>query len=52
MGQYYKENVSVKLEDVYLESDKQTPIIFILSKGADPTADIKKLGEEKQFLMY
>ena len=37
MGNYFIENIQFKINDIYDESDNQTPIIFILSKGADPT---------------
>lgn len=52
MGEYYIENLQVRIEDVYDESDSQTPIVFILSKGADPSSEIKKFGESKDFKMY
>ena len=52
MGEYYIDSLTVKIEDVYAESDSSTPIVFILSKGADPSSEIKKFGELKNFIMY
>ncbi len=41
LGDIYTENQAIKIDDVYRESDNRTPIIFILSKGADPSSQIK-----------
>ena len=38
LGEIYTENHNIKIDDVYRESDNRTPIIFILSKGADPSS--------------
>lgn len=43
MGEYYVESLEVKMVDVYAESDCQTPIIFVLSRGADPKSLINRL---------
>lgn len=51
MGPYYVGSLNVRMEDVFLDADRQTPIIFVLSQGADPTSIIKKLGESKGFIM-
>lgn len=37
IGEFFIDNSPPKIEDLYAESDHQTPIIFILSQGADPT---------------
>jgi len=51
MGSYYVGSLAYKMEEVFNDADSQTPIIFVLSKGADPTSIIKKLGEDKGFVM-
>ena len=37
LGELFIDTTPSRLEEVYQESDWKTPIIFILSKGADPT---------------
>ncbi len=37
MGQYYVEAQTVTMEKIYVDTDQFTPLIFILSTGADPT---------------
>ena len=37
LGELFIDTSPSRLEEVYHESDWKTPIIFILSKGADPT---------------
>ena len=39
LGELFIDTTPSRLEEVYEESDWKTPIIFILSKGADPTQD-------------
>ena len=39
LGELFIDTAPSRLEEVYEESDWKTPIIFILSKGADPTQD-------------
>jgi dynein heavy chain len=36
MGKFYVEEPPMKMETIYAESDKTTPIIFVLSPGSDP----------------
>mgnify|MGYP006075135305 CR=1 FL=1 len=38
------------MQTVYDDSDVKTPIIFVLSSGADPTQLIFNLAKEKEFL--
>ncbi len=52
MGDFYLGVLDNSLESIYEESDNITPIIFVLSKGADPSNLIKKLGEAKGFKIY
>jgi dynein heavy chain len=37
MGQYYVEAQTVTMDSIYQDTDMHTPLIFILSTGADPT---------------
>ena len=47
LGKFYDQVVNPTMEDVYNASDCKTPIIFILSPGADPTSLLFKLAKEK-----
>jgi dynein heavy chain len=46
MGSYFVGSPEVKMETIYAESDSRTPIIFVLSQGADPRSAIEKLANE------
>jgi dynein heavy chain len=35
------------MESIYVDTDNLTPLIFILSTGADPTNSLMKFAEEK-----
>ena len=37
------------MQEIYKESSNRTPIIFILSPGADPMSQMMRLAEERQF---
>jgi len=37
MGKFFVEGQTVTMEAVYNDTDYKTPMIFILSTGADPT---------------
>jgi dynein heavy chain len=47
LGKYYIESPPMKLEDVLNDSTPITPIIFVLSPGADPIAYLMALAAEK-----
>jgi len=47
MGQYYVENPPMEMDLIYKESDKKTPIIFVLSQGADPRESMLKFAKKK-----
>ena len=47
MGTYFDEIKTTTLEEIYLTSDYKTPVIFILSTGADPTSSLLKYSQEK-----
>jgi len=49
IGDYFIENLAGNIEDVYKDSIKTTPIIFILSQGADPTIMIMKFAEDHKY---
>lgn len=46
-GKKYVTSKPMDLEDVYQETNNRTPIIFILSTGADPTAMLQRFAEKK-----
>lgn len=47
MGKKYIEPQEFKLEPIYADSEAAVPLIFILSPGADPMADLLMFAEEK-----
>jgi len=48
LGEYYSESPSSTMEQLYQDSDKITPVIFVLSQGADPTNQLIKFAEAKK----
>lgn len=48
LGNYYEQIHTVSLEKIFIGSDNKTPIIFILSQGADPTASILRFAQERE----
>ena len=49
MGQRFIEPQSSDLSVVFKESSPVTPLIFVLSAGTDPAADLYKFAEEMRF---
>jgi len=49
MGKFYVESPSVTMEVVYADTDVKTPLIFVLSQGADPTSFLIKFAKEKGY---
>ena len=47
MGAYFDEIKTTTLEVIFSTSDYKTPVIFILSTGADPTSSLLKYAAEK-----
>jgi dynein heavy chain, axonemal len=45
MGSYFDEIKTTTMDEIYNTSDYKTPIIFILSTGADPTSSLLKFGQ-------
>ena len=50
MGQYYVESQPTTMESIYKDTDNLTPLIFILSTGADPTDALYKFAKEREML--
>eukprot|EP00743_Colponemidia_sp_Colp-15_P002217 GILK01002403.1.p1 GENE.GILK01002403.1~~GILK01002403.1.p1 ORF type:complete len:1329 (-),score=303.46 GILK01002403.1:72-3644(-) len=48
LGEKYVQPVSDSIEDVWAESDCRTPVLFLLSAGADPTQSIDELAKKKK----
>jgi len=49
IGKFYIESPSATMEVVYADTDVKTPLIFVLSQGADPTSLLIKFAKEKKF---
>ena len=49
MGVFFTEGQAITMDTIYPDTDQLTPLIFILSTGADPTAQLLKFAEEKGF---
>lgn len=47
LGQQFTEIPPLQIEEVYKDSNKSTPVIFILSTGADPTGMIQRFAVTK-----
>lgn len=45
IGQAYLDSPNVSIRDIWKDSDKRTPIIFVLSPGADPTSNLLKFAD-------
>jgi dynein heavy chain, axonemal len=48
LGAEYTVSPSVSMESLFADSDWKTPIIFVLSQGADPTTQLFKFAEENE----
>lgn len=46
MGEYYVQPPVLNYMRIFKQSASTTPIVFVLSPGADPESEIKKLAEE------
>lgn len=47
MGAYFDEIKTTTLDEIFATSDYKTPLIFILSTGADPTSSLLKFAAER-----
>ena len=45
MHEYYVKSPPIIYENIYKNSTEKTPIVFILSPGADPQAEVERLIE-------
>ena len=48
-NEHYVTPPTVQIEKIYGQSNAKSPIVFILSPGADPLSDVQKLGEQLGF---
>lgn len=46
---HYIQPPTANFEKIYQQSNEKSPIVFILSPGADPLSDVQKLGETLGF---
>eukprot|EP00958_Prasinococcus_capsulatus_P027403 scaffold5502_cov390-Prasinococcus_capsulatus_cf.AAC.6 len=49
MGEAFVQPPVVDYHNIFLQSSSTTPVVFILSPGADPAYDVFRLGEELGF---
>jgi dynein heavy chain len=49
MGKTFVTHVQTSLEEVYRDTDRMTPVIFVLSQGADPTGLLFRFAKEKKY---
>ncbi|KAJ8963302.1 hypothetical protein NQ318_018771 [Aromia moschata] len=49
MGEEYIMPPVISLDNIYDQSSPTTPVVFILSPGSDPTAELMKLGDRYGF---
>jgi dynein heavy chain len=49
IGELFIESPPFNLNDAFDDSTSTTPIIFVLSPGADPMAYLLTLAEEREF---
>jgi dynein heavy chain len=49
MGQFFVESPSATMDVIYADTDVKTPLIFVLSVGADPTSTLIKFAKDRNF---
>jgi dynein heavy chain len=50
MGREFVDFQAPALEDVFKDTDSRTPVIFVLSQGADPTSLLFKFAKDRGFM--
>lgn len=50
LGSFFTESPPVTMESLYADSDNKTPIIFVLSQGADPTISLLSFAQQMNFM--
>lgn len=45
LGEEYITPPAINFDEIYIKTTNKTPVIFILSSGSDPTADLMQLAE-------
>jgi len=48
IGAQYMDPPNVTIRDLWKDSDERTPIIFVLSPGADPTSSLLKFAQSPE----
>jgi len=48
LGKRFTDPVTDSMESIWSESDNRTPVLFLLSAGADPTSSIDDLAKKKK----
>lgn len=46
MGQFYVESIDCTMPTIFKDTDYMTPLIFVLSAGADPMAELLTFAEK------
>ncbi|RHY32534.1 hypothetical protein DYB32_002465 [Aphanomyces invadans] len=49
MGAGFGKVGTVSMDDIYKDTDRKTPCIFVLSAGADPTGMLLRFAKDRQF---
>lgn len=50
IGQFFVESPSATMDVIYADTDVKTPLIFVLSAGADPTSSLIKFAKDRNFV--
>ena len=49
MGEQYLKPPTLEMDKIYLQANEKTPVLFIISPGADPYAMVERLAIERGF---
>lgn len=52
LGREFIEPIPFNLKDVYKDSTRTTPLIFVLSPGSDPFRSLKEFADSKRKNLY